>query len=262
MFKTKKHTLLAGLRRVVTFGSSSRSGGSPWAARALAANSDTCSRGPAGGYAVYLECLVWPRLSQAPEPLAISHHRSLGHNIVHNPETLVIQITRKLRVLHVVSAGNCQSPCPGRLKHRKAGWASQVGPLCAARRRWFLGAAMSEVYPLILVCTGELPAGGFSAEGVLFHSWDHRLCSRGSVVMDLTNPAKIDFAEGQEWSLKTLQRSLRAWGLYKMFWVGGVLQCMPAVPHSIGQTFPNTASASGECLATAVEGGRGTDRAP
>ena len=44
-----KHTLLAGLRGVVTFGSSSRSGGSPWAARALAANSDTCSRGPAGG---------------------------------------------------------------------------------------------------------------------------------------------------------------------------------------------------------------------
>ena len=44
-----KHTLLAGLRGVVAFGSSSRSGGSPWAARALAANSDTCNRGPAGG---------------------------------------------------------------------------------------------------------------------------------------------------------------------------------------------------------------------
>ena len=144
------HTLLAGLRGVVTFGSSTRAGGSPLAARALATNSDTYRRGPAGGYAVYLECLVWPRLSQAPEPLglAVSHHRSLGHNIVHNSGTLVI--TRKLRVLHVVSAGNCQSPCPGRLKHRKAGCASQVGPLCAARRRWFLGAAMAmvEEYPL------------------------------------------------------------------------------------------------------------------
>ena len=42
-----------------------------------------------------------------------------------------------------------------------------------------------------------------------------------------------------------------------MFWVDGVLQCMPAVPHSIGQTFPYTASASGECLAPAVDGEEG-----
>ena len=42
-----------------------------------------------------------------------------------------------------------------------------------------------------------------------------------------------------------------------MFWVGGVLQCIHAVLHSIGQTFPNTASASGECLAPAVEGEEG-----
>ena len=27
-------------------------------------------------------------------------------------------------------------------------------------------------------------------------------------------------------------------GVVQMFWVGGVLQCMPAVPHSLGQTFP------------------------
>ena len=59
-----KHTLLAGLRGVVTFGSSSRSGGSPLAARALAANSDTCGRGPAGGYAVYLDSGV-PCLAKA-----------------------------------------------------------------------------------------------------------------------------------------------------------------------------------------------------
>ena len=32
---------------------------------------------------------------------------------------------------------------------------------------------MGEEYPLILVCTGELPAGGFSAEGCPFHSRDH-----------------------------------------------------------------------------------------
>ena len=47
-----------------------------------------------------------------------------------------------------------------------------------------------------------------------------------------------------------------------MFWVGGVLQCMPAVLHSLGQSFAITASASGECLAPAVEGGRGTDKTP
>ena len=48
-------------------------------------------------------------------------------------------------------------------------WLSIPGrPLCAARRRWFLGAAMGDEYPLILVCTGELPAGGFSAEGCPF----------------------------------------------------------------------------------------------
>ena len=149
---------------------------------------------------MYLECLVWPRLSQAPEPLAVSQHRSLGHNIVHNPGTLVI--TRKLRVLHVVSAGNCQSPCPGRVKHRKAGCASQVGALCAARRRWFPGAAMGEEYPLILVCTGELPASGCCAGGVVFTvritpecclPAHRRLYNRGSVVMDRTNPAKKNF---------------------------------------------------------------------
>ena len=72
----------------------SRSGREQWHMRS----------GSRRGVAVYLECLAWPRLSQAPEPLAVTHHRSLGHNIVHNPGTLVI--TRKLRVLHVVSAGN------------------------------------------------------------------------------------------------------------------------------------------------------------
>ena len=41
-------------------------------------------------------------------------------------------------------------------------------PLCAARRSWFLGAAMGEEYPLILVCTGEHPTGGIIAEGCLF----------------------------------------------------------------------------------------------
>ena len=60
----------------------------------------------------------------------------------------------------MVSAGNCQSPCPGRLDTEK------VDPLCAARWRWFLG--VGEEYFLTLVSTGGLPAGGFSAEGCPF----------------------------------------------------------------------------------------------
>ena len=71
---TNKTHPAGGIASVVAHGSSSRSGGSPWAAPTLAANSSECGQGLAGGYAVYLECLVWSWPSQAPEPLAVSHH--------------------------------------------------------------------------------------------------------------------------------------------------------------------------------------------
>ena len=74
--------------------------------------------------------------------------------------------------------------------------------------------------------------------------------------MDLTNPAKSNFCQGSGMITPNITALSPGVGLYKMFWVGGVLQCMPAVLHSIGQTFPNTASASGECLDPAVEGKR------
>ena len=73
LFTNKTHP--AGvIVSVVALGSSSRSGGSPWAAPTLAANSSECGRGLAGGYTVYLEWLVWSWPSQAPEYLAVSHH--------------------------------------------------------------------------------------------------------------------------------------------------------------------------------------------
>ena len=47
-----------------------------------------------------------------------------------------------------------------------------------------------------------------------------------------------------------------------MFRVGNVLQCVYAVLHSSGQTFPSTTSVGGEGLATVVEGAEGLDGHP
>ena len=152
---------------MVTFGSSSRSGGSPWAGL-LALWPPTVTH--AVGYRQVVRCVsgvpslatafissrtfsrIAPSISgpqYSPQPRDFGDHEKAEGPPRGERRKLPISLSRQAKT--------------------QKSWLSIPGrPLCAARRRWFLGAAMGEEYPLILVCTGELPAGGFSAEGCPF----------------------------------------------------------------------------------------------